>query len=158
MDPPGGNEHQCQGAHVNTEARSTAGGTCLTGKGEFSSSPRLLFLKSSLGKGGEGVGDKEGKEDRKHQVPHLPANTQTRSVRGGKGRRCVIGTCSCGTCYCEACGRRYRAVAGLQVLGNATVRTQLVAEGCAELRELLLGGGGGQQFSGRPHATEAGLR
>lgn len=90
MDPPGGNEHQCQGAHVNTEARSTAGGTCLTGKGEFSSSPRLLFLKSSLGKGGEGVGDKEGKEDRKHQVPHLPANTQTRSVREVKGEDALL--------------------------------------------------------------------
>lgn len=34
-------------------------------------------------------------------------------------------------------------MAGLQVLGYATVRTQLVAEGCAELRELLLGRGGG---------------
>lgn len=34
-------------------------------------------------------------------------------------------------------------MAGLQVLRNATVRTQLVAEGCAELWELLLGRGGG---------------
>lgn len=49
-------------------------------------------------------------------------------------------------------------MAGLQVLRDATVRTQLVAEGCAELRELLLGGGGGHEFSRRPHATEAGLR
>lgn len=72
---------------------------------------------------------------------HLPASTD--SVRGGERGRCIIGTCSRGTCYCEACRRGYGAVAGLQVLGNATVRTQLVAEGCAELRELLLGGGGG---------------
>lgn len=71
----------------------------------------------------------------------LPA--QVCSFWGGEGRRCIIGTCSRGTCYCEACRRGYGAVAGLQVLRNATVRTQLVAKGCAELRELLLGRGGG---------------
>lgn len=50
-------------------------------------------------------------------------------------------------------------MAGLQVLGNATVGAQLVPKGCAELRELLFRGGGAHEFSGgRTHATETGLR
>lgn len=102
----------------------------------------------------------EKRKDRKHRSPiYLQRARQTSSVGGGEGRGCVIGTGSGGTGHCEARGRSYGAVAGLQVLGDATVGAQLVAEGRAELRELLLRGGGGQEFSGgRTHATKTGLR
>lgn len=64
-----------------------------------------------------------------------------------KGGCCTVGTCSGGTSYGEASGGRRGAVTGLHVLGDATVGGQLVAEGSAELRELLLGLGGGQEVA-----------
>lgn len=72
----------------------------------------------------------------------LPARPLSLTLR--EGRRGAVGTCSGGTNYGEASGGRCGAVAGLHVFRDAAVRGQLMAEGRAELRELLLGLRGGQ--------------
>lgn len=58
----------------------------------------------------------------------------------------AVGTCSSGTNYGEASRGRRGAMAGLHVFRDTAVGGQLMAEGRAELRELLLGLCGGQQF------------
>lgn len=63
-----------------------------------------------------------------------------------EGRRGAVGTCSGGTNYGIASGGRYGAVAGLHVFRDATVGGQLMAEGRAELWELLLGLCAGQKI------------
>lgn len=63
-----------------------------------------------------------------------------------EGRSGAVGTCSSGTYYGKASRGRCGAVAGLNVFRDATVGGQLMAKGCAELRELLLGLCGGQKI------------
>lgn len=65
---------------------------------------------------------------------------------GGCG---AVGTCSSGTYDGKASRGRCRAVAGLYVFWDAAVGGQLMAEGRAELGELLLGLRGGQELVGR---------
>lgn len=57
----------------------------------------------------------------------------------------VVGTCSSCTNQREASGGRCGAVAGLHVFRDAALGGQLMAEGRAELRELLFGLRGGQE-------------